>query len=237
MEPLLIERTERQWTFTLNRPEKRNALSPQLVEALINGLEEARASSVPQLIFRGEGKNFSAGFDFTGYESQSEGDLVLRFIRIEQLLQLVATFPALTIAMAHGRNFGAGVDLFAACRLRYCTPDASFLMPGLKFGLILGTRRFRNIVGAANATNILGTARTFDANQALGMGFVQQISDAEHFSAFLQDAAQAADLLDAQTRAELHKALEDNDADADLAALARSAARPGLKERIRRYLA
>ena len=155
MESLIIDRDERQWTFTLNRPEKRNALSSTLVEALIGGVTEATTRHIPQLIFQGAGKNLSAGFDFTDYENQSEGDLALRFIRIEQLLQLIASAPALTIGLAHGRNFGAGVDLFAACRLRYCTPDATFLMPGLKFGLVLGTRRFRNIVGAANAADIL----------------------------------------------------------------------------------
>lgn len=237
MESLIIDRDERQWTFTLNRPEKRNALSSTLVEALISGVTEATTRHIPQLIFQGAGKNLSAGFDFTDYENQSEGDLALRFIRIEQLLQLIASAPAFTIGLAHGRNFGAGVDLFAACRLRYCTPDATFLMPGLKFGLVLGTRRFRNIVGAANAADILSAARSFDAGEALTMGFVQQVSEADQFAARLQDTAQTADLLDAHTRSQLYQAMDDNAADTDLAALVRSAARPGLKDRIRRYLA
>lgn len=238
MEPLIIERNERQWTFTLNRPEKRNALSAELVEALLSGVEEARADRIPQLVFQGRGKNLSAGFDFTDYQNQSEGDLALRFIRVEQLLQLIATLPALTIGIAHGRNFGAGVDLFAACRLRYCTPDASFLMPGLKFGLVLGTRRFQNIVGPANAADILSASRSFDAENALEMGFVQRISEADQLPVLLQDAAQTAEQLDAHTRRQLYEALDNHQArDADLAALVRSAVRPGLKERIRHYLA
>src|SRR3546814_5225542 len=97
------------------------------------------------------GKNFSAGFDFTGYEDQTDGDLLLRMVRIETLLQRVAGSPSLTVALAHGRNFGAGVDLFAACKLRYCSPATSFRMPGLKFGLVLGTRRFRGIVAIGRA--------------------------------------------------------------------------------------
>src|SRR5690606_32673848 len=153
---LTIDREPGRWTFTLNRPEKRNALSQALVEALIEGVESAHAQDVPLLVFRGAGKNFSAGFDFTGYEDQSEGDLVLRMVRIETLLQLVSGSPALTVGLAHGKNFGAGVDLFATCKLRYCTPDASFRMPGLKFGLVLGTRRFRHIVGPDHALSILG---------------------------------------------------------------------------------
>ncbi|MCR2153265.1 hypothetical protein NSX49_23710, partial [Salmonella enterica] len=74
-------------------------------------------------------------------DAQSEGDLLLRFVRIETLLQRVAASPCLTVGLAHGRNFGAGVDLFGACKWRVSAPDASFRMPGLKFGLVLGTRR------------------------------------------------------------------------------------------------
>lgn len=134
---LHIDRQDDHWTFTLNRPDKRNALSADLVEALIAGVDAAHAQDVPALIFQGDGKNFSAGFDFGNYENQSEGDLVLRMIRIEALLQTLARSPALTVAFAHGKNFGAGVDIFATCKLRYATPDATFRMPGLKFGLVL----------------------------------------------------------------------------------------------------
>jgi len=233
---LAIDKQARAWTFTLNRPDKRNALSGELVEALIAAVDEAHARQVPLLVFRGAGKNFSAGFDFTGYEDQSDGDLLLRMVRIETLLQQVAGSPSLTVALAHGRNFGAGVDLFAACKLRYCTAGASFRMPGLKFGLVLGTRRFRNIVGTGRALSILGSARTFDAREAEHMGFVMQAAEEAEWPGLLRQAADTATMLDAPTRAALYGALDANAADADMAALACSAARPGLKTRIRQYL-
>ncbi|RTZ41515.1 enoyl-CoA hydratase/isomerase family protein [Candidimonas sp. SYP-B2681] len=235
-EQLKIEREPNCWSFILNRPEKRNALSADLVEALIEGVDSAHAENVPLLVFRGEGKNLSAGFDFTGYEDQSEGDLVLRMVRIEHLLQLVAGSPALTVALAHGRNFGAGVDLFAACKQRHCTPDTSFRMPGLKFGLILGTRRFRTIVGADNALSILGTARSFEAQEALRIGFVHQIAVDADWQDPLAQARQMAVALDRETRASLYQALDMGDADADMAALVRSASRPQFKVRIKEYL-
>lgn len=235
-EALVIERTTDLWTFTLNRPDKRNALSAELVEALISGLEDACQQQIALLVLRGNGKNFSAGFDFGDFETQSEGDLALRFIRIEQLLQRIASMPALTIGIAHGRNFGAGVDLLAACKIRACTPDASFQMPGLKFGLILGTRRFRHLVGAGHATRILSAARAFSAAQATEIGFVQHTAEMEEMPALLRSIEQETALLDAPTRRELYQALNTDDADKDLAALVRSASRPGLKERIRNYL-
>jgi enoyl-CoA hydratase/carnithine racemase len=235
--PLIIDRQPGHWTFTLDRSEKRNALSHDLVEALIEGVEAAHREGVPLLVFRGAGKNFSAGFDFTGYETQSEGDLVLRLIRIETLLQLVANSPALTVGLVHGRNFGAGVDLFAACKLRYCTPDASFRMPGLKFGLVLGTRRFRNIVGVDEAMSILGTARPFDADESLRIGFVTSIVPENEWAEILSEAESAATVLDPETRSVLYGALNVNEADTDMAALVRSASRPGIKRRIQQYLA
>src|SRR3546814_4834404 len=107
----------------------------------------------------------------------------------EHLLQLIAGSPALTVAYGHGRNFGAGVDLFASCKLRYCTSDASFRMPGLKFGLVLGSRRFRNIVGAANALSILGSARTFCAQQAFRIGFADHIVSVAEWTDLLSQHA------------------------------------------------
>ena len=84
------------------------------------------------IVFRGNGRSFSAGFDLGDVEAQREGDLVLRFVRIEMLLQAVGTSPARTVALAHGKVFGA--DLFARCRHRIAAAGTTFRMPGLKFG-------------------------------------------------------------------------------------------------------
>lgn len=232
-------RTEREggtWTFTLNRPDKRNALSAGLVDALLAGVQEAHAEQAQVLVFRGEGRNFSAGFDFADVETQSEGDLLLRFARIELLLQAVGSSPCLTLALAHGKNFGAGVDLFAACRHRVATPDASFRMPGLKFGLVLGTRRFGELVGRARAMAVLEEAATFNAEQALQMGFVQQLAEPAQWPATTAAAVARAGQLDGWSRQALYEALARHEADGDLALLVRSAARPGLKARIAAYL-
>ena len=235
-ETLTLLRESDHWVFELNRPEKRNALSQELVESLIAAVDDAHKSDIPLLIFRGAGKNFSAGFDFGDFEESSEGDLLLRMVRIETLLQKVAASPSLTVALAHGRNFGAGVDLFAACKLRYATPEASFRMPGLKFGLVLGTRRFRNLVGVSAASSILGTARSFDSKEALEIGFLSQAASEETWPALLDQARESALALDTPTRLDLYRALDINDADTDMAELVRSAARPGFKARIRAYL-
>jgi len=234
--PLEVAQEDGCWTFTLSRPEKRNALSAELVDALIEAVARAHAGAARVLVFRGEGKNFSAGFDFSGVEAQSEGDLLLRFVRIEELLQLIASSPCMTVGLAHGRNFGAGVDLLAVCRYRVASADATFRMPGLRFGLVLGTRRFAAIVGASRARTILESSSTFDVGEALEMGFVEKIVERDGWAEAVREAGSAASALDDVTRASLYRVLSQADDNADLADLVRSAARPGLKARIADYL-
>ena len=224
------------WTVSLNRGDKRNALSAELVEALLQLVERAPREGARVLVLRGEGRSFCAGFDLADVEQQSEGELVLRFIRVEMLLQAIASSPCLTVALAHGRNFGAGVDLIAACRQRYGSSDATFRMPGLKFGLVLGTRRFGDIVGRDRAASLQEEAATFGARQASDMGFLHGIADQAEWPQVVEKARAKAAILSDWSRRALYDVLSTADSDSDLAWLVRSAARPGLKQRIAQYL-
>lgn len=235
-DPLRIERSAQSWTFTLNRPDKMNALNAPLVEALLQGVVEAHASGARMLVFQGEGRNFSAGFDQGDLDSQSDADLLLRLVRIGTLLHLVASSPCLTVALAHGRNFGAGVDLFAACQHRYSAADASFRMPGLHFGLVLGTRRFGNLVGYAKAREILERTRQVSATEAAGIGLVTRLVEADGRAQAVAEALQVAALFDPTTQQHLYRVLETEQPDRDLADLVRSASRPGLKSRMLAYM-
>ncbi len=223
-------------TLTLARADKMNALSAALVEQLIDAVDAAHARGSAVIVLRGEGRNFSAGFDFGGYQDHSEGDLLLRFVRIETLLQKLAASPALTLALAHGKNFGAGVDLFGACMLRVASESSTFRMPGLKFGLVLGTRRFAAQVGAQAAREVLTQTQTFGAAAAQQMGFVTRIAEPDQWQAQIDEAAAHATALGAAARAQLYGVLAPASGDADLASLVRSAAEPGIKQRIAAYL-
>jgi len=236
MSVLRIDKQGARHVLTLARPEKMNALSADLVEALILALDEAEAQGAKVIVLKGEGRNFSAGFDFGDWQAHSEGDLLLRFVRIETLLQRLAGSPCLTLALAHGRNFGAGVDVFGACKWRACAPDASFRMPGLKFGLVLGTRRFAALVGAERARTILEQAATFGAEDALRDGFASRLAAPEEWPEIEQQALDTASALTDASRAQLYAALSQEAPDADLACLVRSAAQPGLKDRVAAYL-
>ena len=231
------ERSGTTLTLTFDRAAKMNAFSGVLVDALLCALGEAHRDGTRLVVFRGEGRNFSAGFDFGGYESQSEGDLLLRFARIEQLLQMVHHAPFDTLALAHGRNFGAGVDLIGVCSRRVATADATFRMPGLKFGLVLGTRRFALQVGGDRARDILQESKTFGAEEGRRIGFLTEVADVSEWPAVIARAAEASTALPLESQGRLVAATRVDTRDADLAELVRSAAAPGLKSRIAAYLA
>lgn len=234
--PVRIERQASTYTFVLNRAEKRNALDSATVEALLAGLAQARqASQPPMLVFRGEGKSFCAGFDFSAVDQQSEADLLWRFVRIEQLLQQIYHWPALTVGLAQGKNFGAGVDLWLTCQHRLASADASFRMPGLKFGLVLGTRRLAHLIGADRARRIQEVAATIDSTQAQALGLVTQLTEVDQWPLTLEALQKTSLGLDEVTRATLNAALAPNTNDQDLADLVRSVTRAGLKARIAKY--
>lgn len=231
--PIRVTRDGTTTHLVLARPDKRNALSAALVEALLAAIANAENDGTRLLTLRGEGKNFSAGFDFSGFEEDSEGDLLRRFVRIEQLLQALAHARFDTVAHAHGRNFGAGVDLFAVCNRRWAPPEASFRMPGLGFGLVLGSRRFADIVGADWAREVLHDGVTFDAATAHERGFVTDLVAVEDVAPRLN--AVAISDLSADAASRLFRVVGRDTRDADMAELVASAAEPGLKDRMRVY--
>ncbi len=225
-------------TLTLDRPERGNALGPDMVAALDEGFTEAVAGGARLIVLRGAGRHFCTGFDLSDLDNATEGDLLLRFVRIEELLQRVHGAGVMTLAVATGRTWGAGADLFAACDRRLAFADASFAFPGSGFGLVLGTARLAGRIGNAAARRLLLDGVPVDAATAAGLGLVDRLVDGATIDAAIAEAAKAASRLDAETVASLHRATrrEARD-DADLAALVRSAARPGLKQRIVEYRA
>lgn len=221
--------------LTLNRPGKANALSAPLVEALLDAVDYAHTDGTRLLVLDGAGDHFCAGFDFTGYQDQSEGDLALRFIRIETLLQKLHHAPFETLVLAHGKIFGAGADLVGACGIRVAAPGTTFRMPGLRFGIVLGTRRLAHRVGADHARLILSASRTFGCDEALGINFITNISEPAQWSGIVQRAqAQSEQLMPAATAALHRQTTPDTRAD-DMNALVCSVSVPGIKERIRLY--
>jgi enoyl-CoA hydratase/carnithine racemase len=215
-----------------------NAVNAAVIEELIDGLIAARDRGSDLVVFAGEGRAFSAGFDLNGLDQQSDADLLYRFVRVEQFLQMICQLPMTSVALVHGRCFGAAADVVASCRKRISTPDASFRMPGLKFGIVLGTRRLARLIGDDAAFDLLETSRIFNADDALELGFLTDIQPAEDWASQIEKLAIDAGNLDGDAKTALLAAtLDDSGLDNDLAALVRSAAKPGLADRMRAFVA
>ncbi len=234
---LVIARDGPVMRITLNRPDKLNALDGDIVEELIAALEEARARSVRLVAFNSTGKGFSGGFDFSGLSQQSDGDLALRFLRIEHLLQSVHYSPFVTVALVHGACFGAAADLVSSCTYRIAASGTRFRMPGLKFGIALGTRRLAELVGRDPALKVLMTSKVFEGEYALKIGFLTAISEPDEWGSIIAGLNETAGSLPKESFKRLLRITRLDHRDADLAELARSVAEPGLKKRVEDYLA
>ena len=230
-------------TLTLDRAGKGNALSAALVEALIEQVTHTlNDPHTKALVLKASGKHFCTGFDLSDLATCSDGDLLHRFVRVEQLLQLIWSAPVRTVALAQGRTWGAGADLFAACEVRWCAADTSFRFPGVRFGLVLGTRRLSERVGADQARRWLLDGIEVKADEALEVALANGFR--EYGFAASEAAIQAesiagigSEVADRETSAAIRALTQRDDADRDLAEFVRSAARPGLKGRIESYVA
>ncbi len=224
--------------LTLARPESGNALDAAIVEDMLDAVAKLGASPPRALVLAGDGNGFCGGFDLDGLASQSDGDLALRFIRIELLLQAIHHFPAPTVALAHRFAWGAGADLFAACRIRVADPDTRFSFPGARFGIVLGSGRLARCVGGQQAFETISAGRPVAAAEALAMGLATHIVPKDRWDSEAIDALVGPWAgLASETMSALLSRLTPDDRAADLAALASSAARPGLGERIAEYAA
>jgi enoyl-CoA hydratase len=221
-------------TLWLDRADRGNALGAEIVDALSLAFDEAVETGARLIVLRGSGRHFCTGLDLGDLDAISDGDLALRVLRIELLLQKVHGADVTTMSIGNGRIFGAGADLFAACDHRIALEEAKFSFPGPAFGLVLGTARLAGLVGDSRARALLLKGEPVNAATALALGLATAVGAPEEAIAA---AARDAERLEPVTVAMLHARTRRADDDGDLAALARSLARPGLVQRVKDYRA
>lgn len=230
---LICTREDDVLLLTLNRGSKANSLTPTLVEDLITALDQP--DNVRMAVIRGEGKHFCAGFDLSDISELSDGDLLWRFVRIELLLQKIYHSPFPIVALGHGQIVGAGADLFVACWHRVAAPCVKLKMPGWNFELALGSGRLAALIGQDAARDMLIDTRSISAEKAREIGLASDLIGKEGWEDLVTTLAARARTLPTEATTNMLALTGSKNAELDLAALVRSAARPGLKARVEKY--
>ncbi|MFC7134727.1 MULTISPECIES: enoyl-CoA hydratase/isomerase family protein [Salinibaculum] len=164
-------------TVTMDRPQRRNALTPDGLDALETALAEA---TEPVVYLTGAGGAFSAGADLD-VVADLDADEAEAFARHGQrVARALADYDGAVVAGVDGPARGGGVELALACDIRLATPRATFAETGVSLGLFGawgGTARLPRVVGEGEAMDVALSGRTVDADAALRMGLVSRIVD------------------------------------------------------------
>ncbi|WP_226040194.1 enoyl-CoA hydratase/isomerase family protein [Natrinema sp. DC36] len=166
-------------TVTIDRPEARNALTVDGLEALETAIDGADA---PVIYIRGRGPAFSAGADLNEVAAlEGDHDRGADFARLGQrVARTIEDAPAIVVAGIDGPARGGGLELALACDVRVGTPDSTYGEPGVGFGLFGawgGTVRLPRVLGEGDALEFALSGRSIDAEEALRIGLISRIDD------------------------------------------------------------
>ncbi len=182
--------------IVFNHPERRNAITLEMQQAMTSALEDYAADpQVRLVILKGAGdKAFISGGDISTFattrstlEGVRAGDAI--GTRMDQALQQC---PKPTIAMIRGYCMGGGLRVALGCDLRIAADDARFGIPAAKLGVgyrYAGIKRLADLVGTSNAADIFYSARQFDAAEAKAMGLVNYVLPVAELEKYVLDYA------------------------------------------------
>ena len=166
--------------ITLNRPEKRNAISFELIDDLLQGLKEVETSDAQVLILTGAGKAFSSGMDLDNLKQligRSPEQNLKDSETMVRLFRSLYEFPKVTIAAVNGAAIAGGTGLALLCDFTLAVPEAKFGYTEVRIGFvpaIVSTFLLRQ-VGEKQARDLLLTGRIIGAEEAARMGLVNEI--------------------------------------------------------------
>lgn len=167
-------------TITLNRPDKRNAISFDLIDDLLGALQEVEASDALVLILTGAGKAFSSGMDLDNLKSligRSPEQNLKDSETMVRLFRALYEFPKVTIAAVNGAAIAGGTGLALLCDFTLAVPEAKFGYTEVRIGFvpaIVSTFLLRQ-VGEKQARDLLLTGRIIGAEEASRMGLVNEV--------------------------------------------------------------
>jgi methylglutaconyl-CoA hydratase len=181
-------------TITLNRPEKRNAISFELIDDLVRALDEVAKSDAIVLILTGAGKAFCSGMDLDNLKALLGCTPEQNLRDSEKMVRLFRSlyeFPKVTIAAVNGPAIAGGTGLALLCDFTLAVPEAKFGYTEVRIGFvpaIVSTFLLRQ-VGEKQARDLLLTGRIFSSEEAARMGLISEIVPAENLMARARELA------------------------------------------------
>lgn len=161
------------WTITLNRPDKANALTWDMLDGIDAAVVQAADAGARALILTGRGRVFSAGADLDAAKAGLAVDPVW-----ERLSSRIAAFPGLTIACLNGTLAGGAMGMALACDLRLSVPGAALFYPVMRLGFLpqpSDPARLAALAGPSRAKLLLMAGARVPVEEALGWGLIDRI--------------------------------------------------------------
>jgi len=181
-EKLIVEKKGPVGWIVFNQPEKRNAVSVDMWEAIPGVLQAYRDDPEVRVIaLKGAGdKAFVSGADISQFEKQRSGPEAVQYYEeiAERAQVMLHAFPKPTVAVMRGYTLGAGVNIALCCDLRIAADDSKIGIPAARMGLgyrASATKNLVDIIGPARAREMLITARQVPAAEALAIGLVNKV--------------------------------------------------------------
>ncbi|TFV93324.1 enoyl-CoA hydratase/isomerase family protein [Algoriphagus kandeliae] len=194
--PIRLEKSNRIGKITLNRPEKRNAMSTELVEGMLGALGELESDEeVKVVIIAAEGKAFCAGADLA-YLQQMQNftpeENLVDSRRLMSLFDRIYNFPKPVIAQVQGHALAGGCGLVTVCDFAFTVPDALFGYTEVKIGFIpaLVSIFLQEQIGAAKTQELLLSGELISAQKAAELGIVTAVTELEFLEKEVQEFTQ-----------------------------------------------
>lgn len=187
MSEILTEKENSILTITLNRPEKRNALNDDLVNALKKALRDAdKDESLRAILIKGAGKDFCSGADLSALQKISESDVMENLADAENLMELFALMRKVKIPVAaavHGRALAGGCGLATACDIVLAAKSARFGYPEVKLGFVpaMVMAILRRNLPEKRSFELITQGFDFSADEAERFGLINRVFDDEDF--------------------------------------------------------
>ena len=189
---ILVERDDKLAFVTLNRPERRNALSLETLEELLAAFREIGGdASVRAVVLRAKGPAFSAGHDISEMSGRDDAFYRRLFEVCTQVMETLQSIPQPVIAQVHAIATAAGCQLVASCDIVVAAQEAKFATPGVKIGLFCSTPMvaLSRAVGSKKAMEMLLTGEAISAPDALAAGLVSRVVPAAELESAVRAVA------------------------------------------------